>query len=232
MIDEVDKALRTFVTSAPGGPEGLEVVFDSPSRKWQGNVGSTPTINFCLFDVKEDSKQRQIGQTPVRDERNRIIGYQPPPLIYRLSYIASAWSGTGDTVEDHTLLSWLLYLFAGMKQLPPSTLTGSLARFGIAYLTVCQPTMDAKPTPQALSALNGEVRPTLEVVVSAPVALPFTEAAGLVLEELILEAEGKHGQPFERVQRRYTSGIAELERGLPGDPLVEKSRAPEPRDGG
>jgi hypothetical protein len=230
VIAEVDKALRTFVTSAPGAREGLEVVFDSPSRKWQGALTSTPTINFCLFDVKEDAKQRQIGQTPVRNERNRIIGFQPPPVIYKLSYIASAWAGMDDPLEDHELLGWLLFTFAGLKQLPPSTLTGSLARWGVAYLTVCQPAIDARPTPQALSALNGEVRPTLEIVVSAPVQQEVTLAAGLVLEELILEAEGKGGQPFERVQKRYTSGIAELERGLPGDPTVEKSRAPEPND--
>jgi hypothetical protein len=231
VINEVDKALRTFVTSAPGAREGLEVVFDSPSRKWQSDLSTTPTINFCLYDVKEDAKQRQIGQTPVRNERNRIIGFQPPPVIYRLSYIASAWSGTGDPVEDHELLGWLLYTFAGLKQLPPSTLTGSLGRWGVAYLTVCQPALDARPTPHSLAALNGEVRPTLEIVVSAPVQQEVELASGLVLEELILEAEGKSGQPFERVQRRMTSGIAELERGLPGDPLVEKSRAPEDRDG-
>jgi hypothetical protein len=227
VIQEVDKALKILVGSSAGAPEGLEIVFDPPSRKWVENMPTTPTINFCLYDVKEDMKQRQVGQTPVRNERNRIIGFRPPPTIYKLSYIATAWSGTEDIEEDHQLLGWLLYVLAGLKQMPPSTLTGSLARWGSAGLQIGQPSAEGKPTPQSLSALGGDVRATLEVVVSAPFAPEPTEAAGLVLEELILEAEGKSGQPFERVQRRMTEGIAELERGLPGDPIVEKSRAPE-----
>lgn len=225
MIHEVDKALKTVVMSAAGAPEGLQVVFEPPTRQWSEKLDGTPTVDLCLYDIREDMKQRKVGQTPMRNDRNRIIGWRPPPRIYRLSYIGTAWAGNIE--GDHELLGWLLQVFAGMKQLPPSTLTGSLAVWGLAALEVCQPTAEQRPTPQSLTALSGEVRPTLDIVVSAPVVFPAAEAAGLVLEELVLNAQGKTGQPYERVQRRMGHGIAELERSAPGHPLVEKSRAPE-----
>jgi hypothetical protein len=230
VIHEVDKALQIVLSSAAGAPEGLEIVFEPPNRKWAEGLNGAPTINLFLYDIREDTKQRRVGQTPVRNERGRTVGYRPPPRIYKLSYVGTAWSGTGDPEKDHEMLGWMLRVFAGMKQLPGDSLTGSLATWGMATIDVCQPTVDARPTPHSMTALGGEARPNLEIAVSAPVVEPVSDAAGLVLEELILDAQGKGGQPFERVQRRYTGGIAELEVGEPGMPTEERSRAPDASD--
>lgn len=230
MIGEVDRALRTMVESAGGAPDGLKVVFDPPTPRWAEGLNGTPIVNFCLYGVQEDFKGMQVGRVTLRNERNQIIGYRPPPRFFRLSYVGTAWSGSRDPEDDHQLLGWLLYTLAGMNRLPGSVLTGSLATVGVVGIEVCRPTVDARPTPQSMTALGGEVRPYIEVVVTAPVVQPVEDAAGLVLEELVLEAQGMSGQPFERVQRRMTGGIAELdETTLPGDPFEEKSRAPEPR---
>jgi hypothetical protein len=226
VIHEVDKALKIVVSTAAGAPEGLQINYEAPTKAWSEKIRGTPTINLCLYDLREDMKQRKVGQVPMRNENNRIIGWRPPPRIYKLSYIGTAWAS--DPESDHELLGWLLQVFAGMKQLPKTALTGSLAIWGLAAIEVAQPTADQRPTPQSLTALSGEVRPTLDIVVSAPVVFPASEVAGLVLEELILDAHGKTGQPRERVQRRMSRGIAELELAPPGHPLVEKSRAPEP----
>jgi hypothetical protein len=228
VIHECDRALRTVVSTAAGAPEGLTIDFDPPTREWADKM-SPPRINLCLYDVREDKTQRRVGQTPMRNERNQIIGWRPPPKIYRLSYIGTAWAG--DTEADHELLGWFLGIFAGMSRLPETALTGSLARAGLAALEVCQPAADARPTPQSLTALSGAVRPTLDIVVIAPIYFETTEAAGLVLEELILDAHARRGLPDERVQRRMDRrGIAELERSPAGHPLVERSRAGDPED--
>jgi hypothetical protein len=225
VIHEVDKALRIVISGDSKAPDGLQVVFDPPTSKWAESLNGNPTVDLCLYDIREDLKQRKVGQVPMRNDRNRIIGWRPPPRIYRLAYIATCWAG--ETEKDHEMLGWLLGVFNGMKQLPPHTLTGSLAIWGLAAIEVAQPKDGERPPPASLTALSGEMRPTLDIVVSAPVVFPAAEASGLVLEELILNAQGKKGQPYERVQRRLTEGIAELERSSPGHPLVEKSRAPE-----
>lgn len=228
MIGEVDKALRITVSSGAGAPEGLQVVFDPPSPEWVRGLDGTPTVNFCLYDVKEDRKGLQVGLVGVRNERGQVIGYTNPARFYRLSYIGTAWSASGDPEDDHELLGWLLCQLAGLTELPKSSLTGSLATVGVTGLELCRPAVETRPTPQTMTALGGVVRPSLELVVTAPVVQRVEEAAGLVLEELVLDAQGYSGQPFERVQRRMTGGIAELEPTLPGDPLEEKSRAAEP----
>jgi hypothetical protein len=225
VLHEVDKALKIVVSGDPKAPAGLQVVFDPPTSKWAEGLNGVPTVDLCMYDIREDMKQRKVGQVPMRNERNRIIGWRPPPRIYKISYIATCW--TGETEKDHEMLGWLLGVFNGMKQLPPSSLTGSLAIWGLAAIEVAQPKDGERPMPASLTALSGEVRPTLDIIVSAPIVFPATQAAGLVLEELILNAQGKKGQPYERVQKRFSQGIAELERSAPGHPLVEKSRATE-----
>jgi hypothetical protein len=224
VIAEVDKALRLLVGGSAGAPEGLQVVFEPPNAKWVETLDGTPTINFHLYDIQGDAKGIQVGLTKVRNERNQVIGYRIPATWYRLSYVGTAWSASRDPEEDHELLGWLLYVLAGLKAMPGNTLTGSLARVGVAGLEICRPTVDARPTPHSVAALGGMARPYLEVVVTAPVVQEVEEAAGLVLEELVVEAQGFNGQPFERVQRRFSGGIAELEETDPGDPFVEKSR--------
>jgi hypothetical protein len=228
VIHECDRALRTVISSAAGAPEGLTVTFDPPTREWAASM-VPPTINLCLYDIREDKTQRRVGQTPMRNERNQIIGWRPPPRIFRLSYIGTAWAG--DTEADHELTGWFLNVFAAMTKLPETALTGSLARAGLAALEVCQPAADARPTPQSLTALSGQVHPSLDIVVIAPIYFETTEAAGLVLEELILDAHARRGLPDERVQRRMDRrGIAELEKSPAGHPLVERSRGPEAED--
>jgi hypothetical protein len=230
VIHEVDKALRIVIGGAPKVPEGLRINFETPTSSWSSGLDGTPTVNLFLYDIREDTKQRKVGQTPMRNDRNRIVGWRPPPRIYKLSYIATCWAGA--TEAEHEMLGWLLQTLSGIKQLPAHSLTGSLAIWGLAAMEVSQPTPDQRPPPGSLTALtvSGEARPNLDIIVSAPIVFPATEASGLVLEELILEAQGKRGQPFERVQRRWAGGIAELERTPPGQPLTEKSRAGEPEE--
>jgi hypothetical protein len=225
VIHEVDRALRTIIGDAKNKPDGLRISFEAPTSSWAEGLDGTPTVNLYLYDIREDTKQRKVGQFPIRNDRNQIIGWRPPPRIFKLSYIGSCW--TGETEKDHEMLGWLLKELASIKQIPPSALTGSLAIWGLAAMETAQPDEKARPLPPSLTALSGEARPNLDIVVQAPVVFPTTQAAGIVLEELILNAQGKTGQPYERVQRRMTHGIAELERTPPGHPLVEKGRATE-----
>lgn len=225
MINEVDKALKAVITVATGAPEDLRVDYNPPTKEWASKLGDTPTINFCLYDVREDTTRKRVGRNPVRDERNRIVAYYPPPRWYKLSYIVTAWKG--EVEESHELIGWVLSTFAGIDMLPASVLTGSLRDSKTPIqIVVAQPAADTRPTPQSLTALSGEVRPTLDLVVTVPVEFQPTPAAGLVLEPLILDAEGPQGHPQERVQRAPgRAGLRELERVPAGRPLVEKNRA-------
>jgi Pvc16 N-terminal domain len=184
VIHEVDAALKSLLLTAAGAPEDLSVVFEGPNVEWVAALDGTPTISLCLYDMREEIKQRQVGQTAMRYERNRIIGWRPPPRVYRFSYIASAWSA--DATESRELLDWVRRCFAGMDTLPKKVLTGTLAA-GRAPVPVSVSDSTTQFVPESLRALID--LPTLEIAVACQVVFPAAPAAGLVLEELSTEAE-------------------------------------------
>lgn len=234
MIADVSRALKYVVKNAAGAPADLEVSFDAPTKQWAALLDlSKPMINFCCYDVREDLTRKRVGRRPVRNERNVIVAYWPPPRWYKVSYIGTAWAG--DVEQSQELLSFLLGAFSGMDALPRVALTGKLAEAKTpCQLNVAQPAADARPTPQSLTALSGEVRPTLDLVVTAPIEQAPEEAAGIVLEPLILDARARTGRPHERVQRRREralgGGIRELVMGPPGSFSEEKTRGVENED--
>lgn len=230
MIHEVSKALKYIVVNNTGAPADLVVSYEAPTKQWAQRLDGTPTINFCCYDVREDTNRKRVGRRPIRNEKNIVVGYYPPPRWYKVSYIGTAWAGEPE--KDQELLSFLLGCFSGVDSLPKVSLTGTLAKAKSAcQLTVAQPAADARPTPQSLTALSGEVKPTIDLVVTAPIEYVPEPAAGIVLEPLILDAHAKTGRPHERVQRRREralgGGIRELKMGPPGSWPEEKSRGVE-----
>jgi hypothetical protein len=228
VIHEVSRALKYIVTNNVGAPPDLIITYEAPTKQWAARLDGTPTIDFCCYDVREDTARKRVGRRPVRNEKNVVVGYYPPPRWYKVSYIGTAWAG--DPEKDQELLSFLLNCFSGLDALPKVSLTGSLARARTAcQLTVAQPAGDARPTPQSLTALSGEVKPTLDIVVTAPIEYAPEPAAGIVLEPLILDAHARTGRPQERVQRRREralgGGIRELKMGPPGSWPEEISRS-------
>jgi hypothetical protein len=125
VIHEADAALKSLLLTAGGAPENLRVVFEGPNVEWVAALDGSPTISLCLYDIREEIKPRQVGQTAMRNEQNRIVGWRPPPRVYRLFYIVSAWSA--DAAESRELLDWVRRCFAGMDTLPKKVPTGTLA---------------------------------------------------------------------------------------------------------
>jgi hypothetical protein len=226
VIHEVSRALRQIVRNATGAAPNIKVVFEAPTKEWAKGLDGTPTIDFCLYDVREDKEKKRVGRRAIYGDDGRLKGYAPPPRWYKLSYIGSAWTA-GGTEKDQELLGWLLTTFSGMERIPVTALTGVLAESRTpCTLTVAQPAADARPTPQSLTALSGEVRPTIDLIATVPIEYRVEPAAGLVLEPLILDAHARTGRPQERVQRRRDrAGLRELETGPPGMPSIERSRS-------
>jgi hypothetical protein len=196
VINEVDAALKSLLLTAAGAPEDLRVVFEAPTVEWVAALDGTPTIDLCLYDLREDLKQREVSQTARRNERNRIIGWRPPPRVYRLSYIVSAWSA--DAAESRELLDWVRRCFAGMDTLPKKVLTGTLAA-GRAPVPVSVSDSTTQFVPESLRALID--LPTLEIAVACQVVFPATRDARLPLAE-VLSSEALAPKVIEEARPR------------------------------
>lgn len=175
MINEVDDALHGLLTEVVLAATGTEVVFEPPRREWAARR-SSPTVDLFLYDIREDLRHRHIGRIEQQDADGTVAALREPPRWYRLSYLVTAWTRLPQ--DEHRLLSALLAGLVGESVVAPSRLTGSLAALGLPVrLDIAMPPVENRSLADLWSALGGELKPSLDLVVTAPLALPGTVAA-------------------------------------------------------
>ena len=111
-----------------------------------------------------------------RDERGTVTGRRPPPRQFKLSYLVTAWTNRPE--DEHRLLSSVLATFVRYDNLPADVLGGSLADSGIPVtLYVALPPPEDRQISEVWNAMGGELKPSLDLMVVAPlapeVALPY-----------------------------------------------------------
>lgn len=194
MIHEVDSALRALVERDAAGTGGVDVVFDAPTREWAGRRNS-PTIDVYLYDIREDLRRRERGVVDERDEEHRVVARHPPPRHFKLSYLVTAWTQRPE--DEHRLLSALLTCFLRHDALPTDLLAGPLAELGLPVpLTIALPPPEDRAFADVWSALGGELKPSIDVVVTAPVDTGQRFPVGPpTLVPPVVSVGGAHGWP-------------------------------------
>ena len=144
------------------------MVFDAPTRDWAGRRNA-PTIDVYLYDIREDLRRRERGMLNEYDEDEPGSSARHlPPRHFKLSYLVTAWTQRPE--DEHRLLSSLLTAFLRYDALPADLLTGPLAELGLPVpLTVALPPPEDRAFADVWSALGGELKPSIDVVVSAPI---------------------------------------------------------------
>ncbi|MFD9890226.1 DUF4255 domain-containing protein [Amycolatopsis sp. NPDC059027] len=187
MIHEVDEALRTLITDGAWLGSQIEVVFEAPTKEWAARRNG-PTINVFLYDVREDLARRSTGRMEEHDERGELRGWRPPPRWYHLAYLVTAW--TTRPQDEHRLLSALLARFGATEQLPRRTLAGSLADTGLTLpLQAARPLGEGRSLSELWSALGGELKPSIDLLVTAPQLGELTPVGPSVTDGLVLSVE-------------------------------------------
>lgn len=193
--------MRALVEERAIGNGEVEVVFDAPTRDWSGRRNA-PTINIYLYDIREDLRRRERGMLneygdPGSDDATRVIARHLPPRHFKLSYLITAWTQRPE--DEHRLLSELLRCFLRYDALPPELVTGELAEIGLPIpITVALPPPEDRAFADVWSALGGELRPSIDVVVSAPIDTGQHWQAGPgITEPLIVDAESLDHLPTQ-----------------------------------
>lgn len=185
MIHEVDEVLKGLLSGGALAGTGVEIAFDAPTREWAARRNA-PTIDAYLYDIREDVRRRERGAISVKDERGVVLRRRQPPRWFRLSYLVTAW--TKRPQDEHRMLSAVLATLLPREVLPPEELTGGLAALGLTVpLTVAGLHNEARSLADIWSALGGELKPSLDVIVTAPfpsfpeydAGPPVTEGAGV-----------------------------------------------------
>ena len=186
MIHDVDESLRALIKRDALNGSGVEVAFDAPTKDWVARRNS-PVVNLYLYDIREDLTRRDTAWVDIKGEDGRVKERRLPPRRFRLSYLATAWTQRPE--DEHRLLSSLLAGFLQHEYFPPELLKGALDGEEIpVLLTVALPPADERKIADTWSALGGELKPSLDVVVTAPLNIARSiEAGPPVLEEPRLE---------------------------------------------
>ena len=181
MIAQVDAALREIVTSDALEGADLDVVFDAPTKDWAARRNA-PTINLYLYDIREDVRRRPAGYLEQRNEDGIVEMRRPAPRFYKLSYLVTAWTQRSE--DEHQLLDNLLRAFLKYDALPDRLVVGQLAEPGEAVkITIGLPPPEDRAFADVWSALGGELKPSLDLVVTAPMWTGREYPAGPPVEE-------------------------------------------------
>jgi hypothetical protein len=170
MIHDVDQLLEGIVRRDALNGSSVELVFDAPTKDWVARR-SGPAVDLYLYDIREDLERRVPAWEDVKDDAGkRTTDRRLPPRRYRLAYLVTAWTQRPE--DEHRLLSALLACFIRNAMLKPDQLEGALAEADLPlYIDVAQPPSQDRSLADVWSALGGELKPSLDVVVTAPMVV-------------------------------------------------------------
>jgi hypothetical protein len=167
MIAQVDDALHELVTGEALRGTDLDVVFDAPTKDWAARRNA-PTVNLYLYDIREDVRRRPAGYLEERDpDSGAVVMRRPAPRFFKLSYLVTAWTQRPE--DEHRLLDNLLRTFLQYDALPDHLVVGQLAEpREPVKVTIGLPPPEDRAFADVWSALGGELKPSLDLVVFAP----------------------------------------------------------------
>jgi hypothetical protein len=212
VIHEIDDALRKLVERELAG-SGVELSFEAPTSDWAARR-SSPTLDLYLYDIREDRERRNMALEPVRDETGTIVGRRRPPRMFKLSYLVTAWTQRPE--DEHRLLSTILACALRYDALPRDILSGTLLEQPLNMpVTVALPPPQDRALSDVWTALGGDLKPSLDLVITAPVDTRRVDPVGPpVLEEPRISIDGAPAKGRRK-------------RPAPEEPPAERTRADE-----
>lgn len=177
MIWDVDSALESLVRAEVLRDSEADIVFDAPTTDWSARLNG-PCVDAFLYEITEDVERRHAG-TPTVRENGRITGRRPPVRFYRMSYLLTAW--TTRAADEHRLLGQLLENLVRFEQLPAEHLTGRLTGQTVP-MQLAMPQAN-RSVSDLWSAVGGEMKPSLDLVLLVPLAPATTYVAGPPVHE-------------------------------------------------
>jgi hypothetical protein len=199
MLHELDTALRALVEREIGEDADVEIDFDAPTKDWASHR-NRPTIDIYLYDIRQDVSRYQFGVIEQRDGDRLVTARRPMPKFFRIAYLVTAWTQRAE--DEHRLLSGLMSTFLQYEALPTELLGGTLSDLGFSIpLAVALPPPQDRALSDVWSALGGELKPSLDVSLVAPllperfgeVGPPVSHRPLIQLTDTVTGARDDHG---------------------------------------
>jgi Pvc16 N-terminal domain len=165
MLNVLDESLEAFLRVAVPLPRReVDVSFEAPDRDWGARV-TRPTVNLFLWDVRRNLADQDAGLELHEASDGRRARRPPLPRI-DCRYLVTAW--TTEVRDEHSLLGAVLQACLLAPELPGEYLAAAYAEVRpLPSLRVGMP--DGSDTADFWSALGGQLKPGLDLILTATV---------------------------------------------------------------
>ena len=198
-IADLDETLRQLLTRELTRHhfEGVEIVFDAPSKEWSGKL-TAPTVNLFLYDLREAIERASV--TVGERNENGQAHSTPPPLRLELTYAVSAW--TNAVEDEHRLLSQVLITLFSYRQLPLELVpgqSGQPSRLGETQTSVGRPREEKA---DFWTSVGGEYKASIDYVVhlTLPSGARYTRGPEVRTRTLRTHLAGARPNTLEEMQ--------------------------------
>ena len=202
MIRDLDDTIAAMLKNrAPPGSAlaGAAITFDLPDMKWRNKVNKL-TVNCYLYDVRENTELRTEQPILRRSADLTRATHLRPPVRIDCAYSITAWSvsNTDPVLEEHRVLSQALLVLLQNRRIPQADLKGTMVNQPPPYPWVIAAPDANKNMPDFWKALDQELRPSLNYVVTLAMwldAVPADAAMTPVVGTLTVNAANLEEQP-------------------------------------
>src|SRR5215212_11276790 len=185
MLHLLDETLEAFLrTVVPLPARDVDIAFEAPDGEWSAALSSKPTVDLYLWDVRPNLVDRDGGEVIVEEADGRRYRRDPLPRV-DCRYLVTAW--TSEVRDEHSLLGDVLAalllhplieaehlqgVFASVRPLPSLRLRSG----------------DGSENSDFWSALGGQLKPGLDLVVTVTLDAALRATAGPPTEKLEVHA--------------------------------------------
>jgi hypothetical protein len=185
MLHLLDETLEAFLRAAvPLPARDVDIAFAAPDAEWSASLSSRPTVDLYLWDIRPNLAERDYGEVIVEEIDGRRFRRDPLPRV-DCRYLVTAW--TSEVRDEHSLLGDVLAalllhpvieadhlqgVFADVRPLPSLHLRSG----------------DGSENSDFWSALGGQLKPGLDLVVTVTLDAALRATAGPPTEAITVRA--------------------------------------------
>lgn len=160
----------------------IDVSFAAPTKEWMASL-TQPTINFFLFDIRENTEKREVNPQVFRRMAENEGGRRMPPRRMDLSYLVSVFASDA---RDELALLWrvtaaLMRFPVLPEEVMPEELKESLRRMDAQITARLHEKESGRDLLDWWTALGVTPRASLYYVVTVPLDLESELKSKLVL---------------------------------------------------
>ncbi|MEV6490648.1 DUF4255 domain-containing protein [Actinoplanes sp. NPDC051633] len=179
MLHLLDETLETFLRSVvPLPARDVDIAFEAPDGEWSAALSSKPTVDLYLWDVRPNLSDREWGDVIVEESDGRRFRRDPLPRV-DCRYLVTAW--TSEVRDEHSLLGDVLSALLLHPTIEVEHLQGVFADVR-PVPTLKLRSGDGSENSDFWSALGGQLKPGLDLVVTATIDAALRTKAGPPVE--------------------------------------------------